>query len=114
MLCLVRQRIHALRKSMELFEDAHIFSGLDCSKLRILRNCSSSKVVDILVFTQLLFPMVLFVQKTIEVPQLLVDTMADVPFMLVVQCWLCRLRCTSRCVRFPGSEAHDARRHGRY
>ena len=67
MLCLVRQRIHALRKSMELFEDAHIFSGLDCSELRILSNCSSSKVVDILVFTQLLFPMVLFVQKTIEI-----------------------------------------------
>ena len=27
-----------------------------------------------------LFPMVLIVQKTIEIPQLLVDMMADVPF----------------------------------
>ena len=85
-----------------------------CRKLRILRSCSSSKVVDIHVFTQMLFPMVLIVQKTTEIPQLLVDTMADVPFVLVVQCWLCRLRCTSRCVRLPGSQAHDARRHGRY
>ena len=85
-----------------------------CRKLRTLRSCSSSKVVDIYVFTQFLFPMVLFVQKTIEIPQLLVDTMADVLFMLVVQCWLCRLRCTSRCVRFPGSQVHDARHHGRF
>ena len=51
---------------------------------------------------------------TIEIPQLLVDTMADVPFMLVVQCWLRRLRCTSRRVRFPGSQVHDARHHGRF
>ena len=29
-------------------------------------------------------PYVLIVQKTIEIPQLLVDTMADVPFVLVV------------------------------
>ena len=63
--------------------------GFDC-KLRILRSCSSSKVVDILVFTQLLFPMVVF-QKTIEIPQLLVDTVADVPFVLVVQVLTCRL-----------------------
>ena len=77
------------------FEEALIFSGFDCSKLRIFGSCTSSKVV-------------------VEIHQLLVDTMADVPFMLVVQCWLCRLRCTSRCVRFPGSHAHDARHHGRF
>ena len=31
-----------------------------------------------------------------------------------VQGWLCRLRCTLRFVRFPGSQAHDDRHHGRY
>ena len=36
------------------------------------------------VVAQMLFPMVLIVQKTIEIPRLLVDTMADVPFVLVV------------------------------
>ena len=35
--------------------------------------------------------MVLIVQKTIEIPQFLVDTMADVPFVLVVQVLSCRL-----------------------
>ena len=55
------------------------------------RSCSSSMVVDIPVFAQLLIPMVLIVQKTIEIPQLLVDTVADVPFVLVVQVLTCRL-----------------------
>ena len=108
-LSLVRQRIHALRQSTELFEVAHIFStpwfysgymlgvslrGLLAStlqKLWILRSCSSSKVVDILVFTQMLFPVVLIVQKTIKIHQLLVDMMADVLFVLVVQVLTCRL-----------------------
>ena len=63
--------------------------GFDC-ELRILRSCSSSKVVDILVFTQFPFTMVLF-QKTIEIHQLLVDTMADVPFVPIVQVLTCRL-----------------------
>ena len=35
--------------------------------------------------------MVLIVQKTIEIPQLLVDTVADVPFVVVVQVLTCRL-----------------------
>ena len=61
-----------------------------CRKLRILRSCSSSKVVDIHVFSQMLFPIVLFVQIIIEIPQLL-DAVADVPFVLVVQILTCRL-----------------------
>ena len=58
---------------------------------RSSRSCSSSMVVDIPVFAQLLFPMVLIVQKTIEIPLLLVDTVADVLFVLVVQVLTCRL-----------------------
>ena len=54
-------------------------------KLWWFRSCSSSKVVDIPVFTQRLISIFLTVQKTTEIPQLLVDTVADILVLLVVQ-----------------------------
>ena len=59
--------------------DTCMASVCEASWLHTAENCGY-----IHVFTQMLFPMVLIVQKTIEIPQLLVDTMADVPFVLVV------------------------------
>ena len=52
-------------------------------------SCCSSKVVDIPVFTQWLIPMVLFVQKTIEIPQF-IEKVADFLVVRVVQILRCR------------------------
>ena len=59
--------------------------SVNCLEVPQFRSCSSPMVVDIPVFTQSMIPMVLIVQKTIEMPQLLVDTVADVPVVRVVQ-----------------------------
>ena len=67
-----------------------------CRKSRWFRSCSSSMVVDILVFAQLLLPMVLPVQKTIEIPQLQLVRWS-MPFL----CRSCHARCRSdRCSWF--------------
>ena len=51
-----------------------------CILRGFLEEYWSSLVVDFFLSWQMLFPMVLIFQKTIEIPQLLVDMMADVPF----------------------------------
>ena len=65
--------------------------SVNCLEVPQFRSCSSSMVVDIPVFTQRLIPMVLIIQKTIKILQLLVDTVADVPVVRVVQVLTCRL-----------------------
>ena len=47
---------------------------------------------------------------------MMLDIIAGIRRTVVVACtgWLCRFRCTSRSVRSSGSQAHDARHHGRY
>ena len=59
---------------------------LTARKLWLLRSCSSSKVVDILVVPLRLISMVQFVRKTIQIPQLqCFDQVVDVPVVRVVQ-----------------------------
>ena len=65
--------------------------SVNCLEVPQFRSCSSLQVVDIPVFTQRLILMVLIVQKTVEIPQLLVDTVADVPVVRVIQVLTCRL-----------------------
>ena len=60
---------------------------LTAGKLRLLRSCSSSKVVDIPVVPLRLFLMVQFVRKTTGIPHLqCFDQVVDVPVVWVVQC----------------------------
>ena len=67
-----------------------------CRFLRWFRSCSSSMVVDIPVFAQLLLPMVLPVQKTIETPQL-----QSVRWSMPLLCRSCHARCRAdRCLWF--------------
>ena len=54
----------------------------ECRMLWEFRSCRSSKFFNIPVVAQRLFPMV---SETMEVPQLLVDKVVDVPVMLVVR-----------------------------
>ena len=56
-----------------------------CRKLRILRSCSLSRVVDIHVFTQMLFPKVLIVQKTIKIP-----SCSSTRWPMSLSCWFYR------------------------
>ena len=58
--------------------------GPDSENCLEVCSCCSSKVVDNPVFMRRLIPVVLLVQKTIEIPQF-VDTVADVPVV-----WPCR------------------------
>ena len=58
-----------------------------CRKLRILRSCSSSSVVDILFVPQRQIPMVLTIQQTTEIPQL--------PFVFWCRCHCCAGRAGS-------------------
>ena len=70
-----------------------IMAGMDqkeryvapCRKLRIFRSCSSSHVVDFPVVVQRPIPVVLTIQQTIVIPQLLLYMVVDAPRLQVVQ-----------------------------
>ena len=62
---------------------------LPLQELQILRSCSSSSVVDILFVPQKLIPMVQSAQQIMEILQLLLFLVVDVPVVRVVQILTC-------------------------
>ena len=93
-----RRRKLKMRKKKKKLPHGRVSRGRACRRLRQLHVSGSPG--DVLLCA--VFP--LFVVR----PEI------EGPLQLFVQGGFGLLRCTSRCFLFPGSQAHDARHHGRH